>query len=98
MIAKPSQETLRAQIQSLVAQYAELALAPQPFEPGVTVVPPSGKLLGAQELQAMVDASLDGWLTTGRFNEAFEKELANRLGVPYVLTVNSGSSAITDCP
>jgi len=93
MIAKPSQETLRAQIQSLVAQYAELALAPQPFEPGVTVVPPSGKLLGAQELQAMVDASLDGWLTTGRFNEAFEKELANRLGVPYVLTVNSGSSA-----
>jgi len=87
------QEDLRKQIQALVAQYAELSLAPQPFVPGVTVVPPSGKLLGAQELQAMVDASLDGWLTAGRFNEAFEKALAARLGVPFVLTVNSGSSA-----
>jgi CDP-6-deoxy-D-xylo-4-hexulose-3-dehydrase len=57
------------------------------------VVPPSGKLLGAQELQAMVEASLDGWLTTGRFNEAFESALSKWLGVPYVLTVNSGSSA-----
>jgi len=88
-----SPDALRAQIQSLVAQYAEVALSPRAFEPGVTVVPPSGKLLGAEELQAMVDASLDGWLTTGRFNDAFEKELSLFLGVPYVLTVNSGSSA-----
>jgi len=41
----------------------------------------------------MVDASLDGWLTTGRFNEDFEKKLANFLGVKYLLTTNSGSSA-----
>jgi len=93
MDSKAKQDAIRAQISSLVAQYAELALEPAPFEPGVTVVPPSGKLLGAQELQAMVEASLDGWLTTGRFNEAFESALARRLGVPYVLTVNSGSSA-----
>ena len=93
MDSKAKQDAIRAQIGALVAQYAELALEPAPFEPGVTVVPPSGKLLGAQELQAMVEASLDGWLTTGRFNEAFESALARRLGVPYVLTVNSGSSA-----
>ena len=41
----------------------------------------------------MVDASLDGWLTTGRFNAKFEKGLAEFLGVKYCLSVNSGSSA-----
>jgi len=40
-----------------------------------------------------VSASLDGWLTTGRFNEAFEKKLAGLAGVAYALTTNSGSSA-----
>jgi len=93
MDSSTQQELLRAQIRQLVARFAEYSLAPQPFVAGVTAVPPSGKLIGAQELQAMVDASLDGWLTTGRFNEAFEKALAALLGVPYVLTVNSGSSA-----
>ena len=41
----------------------------------------------------MVEASLDGWLTTGRFNQQFETALAKVLGVKHVLTVNSGSSA-----
>jgi CDP-4-dehydro-6-deoxyglucose reductase, E1 len=84
---------LRQQIVSLVGQYAEKSLAPLPFVAGQTVVPPSGKLLGATEIQYMVEASLDGWLTAGRFNEAFEKQLAKFLGVKHVLTVNSGSSA-----
>lgn len=53
----------------------------------------SGKVIGAPELQHMVDASLDGWLTTGRFNTAFENRLARYLGVTHVITVNSGSSA-----
>jgi CDP-6-deoxy-D-xylo-4-hexulose-3-dehydrase len=84
---------LRQQILSLVGQYAEKALAPSPFVAGQTVVPPSGKLLGPEEIQYMVEASLDGWLTAGRFNEAFEKQLGKFLGVKHVLTVNSGSSA-----
>ena len=63
------------------------------FVPGETVIPPSGKLLGEEELQNMVAASLDGWLTTGRFNAEFEKKLAAFLGVKYCLSVNSGSSA-----
>jgi CDP-6-deoxy-D-xylo-4-hexulose-3-dehydrase len=53
----------------------------------------SGKVIGAQELKLMVEASLDGWLTTGRFNAAFEERLARFLGVKHLITVNSGSSA-----
>jgi CDP-6-deoxy-D-xylo-4-hexulose-3-dehydrase len=86
-------EALRARILDLVAQYAEVAHAPQPFEPGRTPISISGKVIGAPELKNLVEASLDGWLTTGRFNEAFEKRLASFLGVRYALTTNSGSSA-----
>ena len=84
---------LREQIAQLVDEYAQIALAPQPFAPGMTAVPPSGKLIGSQELKNMVEAALDGWLTTGRFNDQFEVELAKFLGVKHLITVNSGSSA-----
>jgi len=84
---------LRAQIVKLVGEYAELALAPQIFMPGVSAVPPSGKLIGSRELKLMVEASLDGWLTSGRFNTEFEQKLADFIGVKYLITVNSGSSA-----
>ena len=84
---------LRSQISSLVEEYKLIALAPSTFFPGVTAVPPSGKLLGGNELNYMVDASLDGWLTTGRFNDQFEVKLAEFLGVKHLITVNSGSSA-----
>ena len=86
-------DMLRQQIADLVARYAEQAHAPQPFVPGESVIPPSGKVIGARELQFMVDAALDGWLTTGRFNAEFEKGLADFLGVKHLITVNSGSSA-----
>ena len=56
-------------------------------------IPPSGKLLGEEELLNMIDASLDMWLTAGRFNREFEKKFANYLGVKYALSTNSGSSA-----
>ncbi len=90
---QPQLDKLRGQIAELVERYAELAHAPQPFVPGQTPVPVSGKVIGARELQLMVDASLDGWLTTGRFNALFEDRMAKFLGVKHVLTVNSGSSA-----
>lgn len=86
-------EQIRSQIAALVDEYAAIKYTPKAFEPGSTVIPPSGKVLDGDELKAMVEASLDGWLTTGRFNEAFEKKLANYLGVRYLLTTNSGSSA-----
>lgn len=87
------QETLRREILALVEQYARIGFAPAPFVPGTTPIPPSGKVIGAGELKNMVEASLDGWLTTGRFNDQFEAALAKVVGVPYVSTVNSGSSA-----
>ena len=84
---------IRKKIASLVTELAEHKYQTQTFIPGDTVIPPSGKVMDANELQCMVDSSLDGWLTSGRFNEAFEKKLANYLGVKHLLTVNSGSSA-----
>ena len=84
---------IRGAIARLVEQYAAIALAPEPFSPGITAVPPSGKLLDAAELKNMVEASLDGWLTTGRFNAEFEKKIAAFIGVKHLITVNSGSSA-----
>ncbi len=89
----PRAAALRQQIAGLVTEYAELAHAPRPFEAGVTPIPPSGKVIGAAELRNMVEASLDGWLTTGRFNDEFENRLAQFLGVKHLITVNSGSSA-----
>jgi CDP-6-deoxy-D-xylo-4-hexulose-3-dehydrase len=90
---KSQKEDIRKRISELVEQYAAIEFAHQKFEPGQTLVPPSGKLIGAEELQNMVEASLDGWLTTGRFNAEFERQLAAFIGVKYLITVNSGSSA-----
>ncbi|EDZ64667.1 DegT/DnrJ/EryC1/StrS aminotransferase [beta proteobacterium KB13] len=84
---------IRKKIASLVNELAENKYQAQAFIPGETIIPPSGKVMDVNELQLMVDASLDGWLTSGRFNEVFEKKLANYLGVRHLLTVNSGSSA-----
>lgn len=86
-------EILRQEIAKLVQQFADLTTAPKAFSPGESVIPPSGKVVGAREMQLMVEASLDCWLTTGRFNAEFEKKLAEFLGVKYLLSVNSGSSA-----
>jgi len=83
---------LRKQILELVRQYGELP-SNAAFVPGETVIPPSGKVVGAPEMELMVEASLDAWLTTGRFNGLFEARLAQYLGVKHLLTVNSGSSA-----
>jgi CDP-6-deoxy-D-xylo-4-hexulose-3-dehydrase len=88
-----TKEQLRAEINKLVAEYGALASVPKPFEPGVTVIPPAGKVVGAPEMELMVEASLDAWLTTGRFNDQFEAKLAKLIGVDFLITVNSGSSA-----
>lgn len=84
---------LKQQILDLVEQYSALHFSENPFRAGDTIIPPSGKILGASELKNMVEASLDAWLTTGRFNDAFEKRFAEYVGVPYALTTSSGSSA-----
>ena len=86
-------EDLRRQILDLVAQYCDEAFAPQPFTPGQSPVPVSGRVFDAAEVRELVDASLDFWLTTGRFADRFEREFARFLGVRECVLVNSGSSA-----
>lgn len=86
-------DQLRKQILALVEEYGKLHFQPSDFIPGSTVLPASGKVLGEKELMNLVDASLDGWLTTGRFNEEFEKQFSQFVGAPYALTTTSGSSA-----
>ena len=83
----------RDAILKLVSRHAEAAGRRQPFRPGIDPVPVSGKVIDAGDITRMVDACLDGWLTSGRFNDAFEKGLAEFIGVRYARTVNSGSSA-----
>jgi CDP-6-deoxy-D-xylo-4-hexulose-3-dehydrase len=73
--------------------YAAVVMTPQAFVPGRTPVPPAGKVIGARELELLVESSLDGWLTAGRFNVAFERKLGTYLGRKHVRTTNSGSSA-----
>ena len=92
-MSEQTAQALRQQIAELVERYAALQLTPVAFEAGRDAVPPSGKVIGAGELKNMTEAVLDGWLTTGRFNQAFEKRLARYLGRRGVLTTNSGSSA-----
>jgi CDP-6-deoxy-D-xylo-4-hexulose-3-dehydrase len=87
-------ELLRQSILDQVRHYtAQRARHHLEFIPGTTPIPPSGKVLDSDEFVHLVDASLDGWLTTGRFNSEFEVQLSKRLGVKYALTCNSGSSA-----
>jgi CDP-6-deoxy-D-xylo-4-hexulose-3-dehydrase len=92
---KPMTEAaaLREKILTLVGEYAELAHAEKPFVPGQSAVPVSGKVYGAPDMQMLVDSALDFWLTTGRFNAAFELRLRRFLGAQHALTCNSGSSA-----
>jgi CDP-6-deoxy-D-xylo-4-hexulose-3-dehydrase len=84
---------IRQEISELVSEFASVQYAATEFKPGVTPIPASGKVIGQSELTNMVNAALDGWLTTGRFNTAFENQLADYLGVKHLITVNSGSSA-----
>jgi CDP-6-deoxy-D-xylo-4-hexulose-3-dehydrase len=84
---------IRKKILDLVKVYSDINFADSNFIEGITEVPVSGKVIGTLELQNMVEASLDGWLTTGRFNTNFEEKLAAFLGIKCLLTVNSGSSA-----
>ena len=86
-------DQIRQAISKLVDEYAAVEFATKTFVPGTTVIPPSGKLIDASEIKNMVEASLDAWLTTGRFNALFEKKLAQFIGIEHLITVNSGSSA-----
>ena len=88
------QEKLRKQILDLAGEYAQDVFEQkQEFIPGETHIPVSGKLIGKNEIKFAVDACLDGWFTTGRFAEQFEKEFARYMDQRFCILTNSGSSA-----
>ena len=84
---------LREQILQLAEKYFEEEFRSQPFFPGQSAVPVAGKVLDAADLRNLVDASLDCWLTTGRFAAAIRTQVCALLGVRGATLVNSGSSA-----
>jgi CDP-6-deoxy-D-xylo-4-hexulose-3-dehydrase len=84
---------IRQEILAMIKGYHDVAMAPQAFVPGESSVPVSGKVFDSCELELLVEASLDGWLTTGRFAAQFEREFAAFMGVRCASLVNSGSSA-----
>lgn len=84
---------MRGKILDLVREYHDTAFAPAVFVPGKSPVPVAGRVFDAEDIQFLVEASLDFWLTTGRFAEEFEQEMSRFLGTKYSVLVNSGSSA-----
>lgn len=86
------------EIKSLIDQLVSTKLRDETGSKGVflagqTPIPVSGKVLDADDYVALIEASLDGWLTAGRFHDEFERGLARYVGVRNALFVNSGSSA-----
>jgi CDP-6-deoxy-D-xylo-4-hexulose-3-dehydrase len=86
-------DQLRQQILELTAEFHAEAFGPKTFTAGASVVPVSGKVIEADDIQAVVDSALDGWFTTGRWAKDFERKLAKFVGVRSASLVNSGSSA-----
>lgn len=86
-------ETLRQNILNQVADYYEQVHADRSFTPGESKVQYAGRVYDAREMQNMVSAVLDFWLTAGPYAAEFEKKLGMFLGMREVIPVNSGSSA-----
>lgn len=88
-----SEEEARSQIKELVSEYYhDFKENKTEFKPGDRINYAS-RVFDEKEMCALTDATLDFWLTTGRFAEKFEKDFAEWIGVKYVHLVNSGSSA-----
>jgi CDP-6-deoxy-D-xylo-4-hexulose-3-dehydrase len=86
-------KALREAILKQVAEYVEAAFPARPFVPGETFVPYAGRVFDKAEVSSLVEASLDFWLTAGRFAQAFERRFADYLGLRHAMLCNSGSSA-----
>lgn len=90
-----SESEAREEIKSLVAEYYKEFKKPEqdkPFEEGDRV-PYASRVYDEKEMLSLTDATLDFWLTTGRFSDEFEKNFAEWIGVKFANLVNSGSSA-----
>ena len=92
-VGKTRTVEIKTEIFKLVEEYCNEVFAAKEFVAGKSHVPVSGKVFNHEDINLIVESALDGWFTTGRFNDAFEKELAKFINTKRVVTVNSGSSA-----
>lgn len=93
MLKGKTEAQARQEILAAVAEYYhEFKAKKEPFQPGDRITY-AARVFDEKEMCALTEATLDFWLTTGRFADQFEKEFAEWLGVKYASLVNSGSSA-----
>ncbi len=83
----------RSEIIELSKNYFNGHFNNQEFIPGETYIAASGKLLDAADCANLIDASLDMWLTAGRFTSQFETKLAKKFGKKLAKLTVSGSAA-----
>src|ERR671930_447788 len=86
-------DSLREEILARIAEYHGEAFGEAPFVPGESPVPVSGRVFDADDMVHLAEATLDFWLTTGRFANEFQRRFSRRLGVRHAVICNSGSSA-----
>lgn len=87
------EKSIRKNIFKLTAKFYKIRKKREVFIPGKSIIPYAARCYDSRELISLVDASLDFWLTAGRYAKAFEKKFAEFLGTKYCLLTNSGSSA-----
>ena len=87
------QKQLEKEIINLVKKFSKNKFKKEKFIKGKTEVKVTGKVINQDEIINMVKSSLDGWLTSGRFNKEFETKLSKKINCKLLMTVNSGSSA-----
>jgi len=88
-----NEKEIREEINKLIEKYYEIKFKNKKFNPGKDYVRYAGRVFDEKEIQNLVDASLDFWLTSGRYSEEFEMKFADFVGVEYAILTNSGSSA-----
>ena len=93
LMEKKELNIINSKINKLVEDFCRVKFKGSKFIPGETLIPCTGKIIDSSEIKNMISASMDGWLTTGRFNTDFQNKLAKYLSVKKLITVNSGSSA-----
>jgi len=88
-----SSDEIKKEICLLVENYYDVTFKNKELRLGKDLIQPSGKKFDAEEFKLLVEASLDGWWTEGRFTKKFERKMGEFVPVKHVLTTNSGSSA-----
>jgi CDP-4-dehydro-6-deoxyglucose reductase, E1 len=87
------EKLIRRKIFRGIKKINQIRKSQEKFMPGKSLVNYAGRVYDEKEIINLVDASLDFWLTAGRYAQEFEQKLADFLGVKYTLLTNSGSSA-----